>query len=531
MYWADELASKIDKTKHQRVDDMKTPSGHAHAGSLRAIATHGLLYEAMRGAGFDVDFTYVVNDMDPMDGLPVYLDADEYEQHMGKPLLNIPDPYPDRPFFNEGFRAKNFAGRFADEYIHAFETLGFKPQIFWSSDLYRAGLMDEWVRKALDNVEEIRKIYFEVAHQKKPEGWYPIQVICPVCGKIGSSLVTDWDGTEVTYECKPDLVKWAVGCGEKGKISPFGGNAKLMWKVDWPSYWAVLNITVEGAGKDHFAAGGSRYISMEVMSRVFGLEAPFGFLHEFLLIGGAKMSSSKGNATSAYDFSRLLPPEVARFLFVRTPYQRAISFDPALSATIPELFDEYDRCANQWFEHGAETDFGRFYEASQLAAPSREKVYLPRFKTVATIMQFPNVNLVQYFEAEKGSTFTAEELRILDERASYAELWLKNYADDADKYEVKQELPGQAQALSDEQKQFLAGVADMITRQDYTDATTLQEHIYELAKSRQIASKDAFSAIYLALIGKTSGPKAGWLILQAAQNDKEFVLDRLKLVR
>jgi lysyl-tRNA synthetase, class I len=516
MYWADELTTKIDKTNHQRVDDMKTPSGHAHAGSLRAIATHGLLYEALRDHGFNADFTYVVNDMDPMDGLPVYLDQAEYEQHMGKPLLQIPDPYSDRPFFNEAFRAKNFAGRFADEYIHAFETLGFKPQIFWSSDLYSAGLMDEWVRQALDGVEEIRKIYFEVAHQKKPEGWYPIQVICPVCGKIGSSLVTGWDGTEVTYECKPDMVKWAVGCGAKGKISPFGGNAKLMWKVDWPSYWAVLKVTVEGAGKDHFAAGGSRYISMEVMSRVFGLEPPFGFLHEFLLIGGAKMSSSKGNATSAYDFSRLLP---------------AISFDPALSATIPELFDEYDRCASQWFEHGAETDFGRFYEASQLAKPAHEKLYLPRFKTVATIMQFPNVNLVQYFETEKGSKFIPEELRILDERASYAELWLKNYADEADKYEVKQALSEQARELSEAQKQFLGGVADIIAHQDYANATTLQERIYELAKSHSLASKDAFGAIYQALIGKASGPKAGWLVQQAAQNDKELLLDRLRLVR
>jgi lysyl-tRNA synthetase class 1 len=390
--------------------------------------------------------------------------------------------------------------------------------------------MDEWVRKALDNVEEIRKIYFEVAHQKKPDGWYPIQVICPVCGKIGSSLVTGWDGKEVTYECKPNMVKWAVGCGAVGKISPFGGNAKLMWKVDWPSYWAVLKVTVEGAGKDHFAAGGSRYISMEVMSRAFGLEPPFGFLHEFLLIGGAKMSSSKGNATSAYDFSRLLPPEVARFLFVRTPYQRAISFDPLISTTIPELFDEYDRCANQWFEHGAETDFGRFYEASQLGAPSREKVYLPRFKTVATIMQFPNVNLVQYFEAEKGGAFTPAELRILDERTSYAELWLKQYAGEADKYVVQRSLPDEAKTLSDEQKQFLNGVADMISGQGYSDATTLQERIYELTKTRGISSKDAFSAIYLSLIGKTSGPKAGWLVLQAAQNDKDFVLDRLRLI-
>src|SRR5690348_12286425 len=92
MYWADELIKDFDKNVNHRVDDMKTPSGHAHAGSLRAIASHGLVYEAMIRAGFKVDFTYVINDMDPMDGLPVYLNKDQYEQHMGKSLFQIPAP-------------------------------------------------------------------------------------------------------------------------------------------------------------------------------------------------------------------------------------------------------------------------------------------------------------------------------------------------------------------------------------------------------------------------------------------------------
>ncbi|MFS8159518.1 MAG: lysine--tRNA ligase, partial [Candidatus Roizmanbacteria bacterium] len=92
MYWADALTAELDKNKKHRVDDMKTPSGHAHVGSLRAIGTHGLVYEAMKHAGFDVDFTYVINDLDPMDGLPVYLDEKEYGPHMGKPLYLIPAP-------------------------------------------------------------------------------------------------------------------------------------------------------------------------------------------------------------------------------------------------------------------------------------------------------------------------------------------------------------------------------------------------------------------------------------------------------
>src|SRR4030042_353750 len=93
MYWADELVTKIPnkKAKH-RVDDMKTVSGMPHVGSLRAVTTHDIVFKAMQDAGYNVVFSYIFNDMDPMDGLPVYLDEAEYRQHMGKPLYRIPSP-------------------------------------------------------------------------------------------------------------------------------------------------------------------------------------------------------------------------------------------------------------------------------------------------------------------------------------------------------------------------------------------------------------------------------------------------------
>ena len=28
---------------------------------------------------------------------------------------------------------------------------------------------------------------------------------------------TDWDGETVAYECKPDYVAWATGCGNSGR--------------------------------------------------------------------------------------------------------------------------------------------------------------------------------------------------------------------------------------------------------------------------------------------------------------------------
>lgn len=517
MFWADELIQNLDKNTHHRVDDMKTPSGHAHAGSLRAIATHGLVYEAMKKAGYDVDFTYVVNDMDPMDGLPVYLTQEEYGQHMGKPLYLIPPP--DKT-------AENFAAQYAHEYIHAFNTIGFKPEIIWSSQLYKDGKMDKWIKLALDNVETIREIYKRVADQDKPEGWYPFQVICANCQKVGASLVTEWDGTEVAFECKTDLVRWAVGCGHTGKISPFGGTGKLMWKVDWPAHWAQLEITVEGAGKDHFSAGGSRFIGAEIVKDVFGIEPPFGFLHEHLLIGGAKMSSSKGNAITAAQFVQILPPVLGKFLFVRTPYRRAINFDPTLSDTLPDLFDEYDRCAKAYFESGTETDMGRMYEAAQIESPDKSARYLPRFRQVATLIQMPSVDIYSFFEKEKGSELTNEERKVLDERIQFARIWLEKYADEKDTFHVYENVPPKAAELDDEQRIYLSRVAESLLATAYFDGEALQQDLFELSKDLNIPTKKAFQAIYASLINKDHGPKAGWLVLDEFKRDKDMIIKR-----
>ena len=95
------------------------------------------------------------------------------------------------------------------------------------------------------------------------------------------------------------------------------------------------------------------------------------------------MSSSKGLGSSAREMINLLPPEILRFLLVRTPYQKAIDFNPD-GNTIPDLFDEYDRCAGEWFKHKRKSPFGRIFELSQTNGLPEKKMFFPR-KTQATL--------------------------------------------------------------------------------------------------------------------------------------------------
>ena len=246
MPWAEAMAEAIlqsGKYQHFHVDDMKTPSGRIHVGALRGVVVHDLIYQALLKKKVKVVYTWVYNDMDPMDSFPYYL-PEKFKQHMGKPLYQIPSPEP-------GYQS--LANCYAEQFTKVFNSLGVKPEIVWSSQLYQQGKFNKVTRQALDQADKIRQLYHDISGYDKPTNWYPYQVICPHCGKVGTTIVTDWDGKKVKFECRKDLVKWAEGCGFHGEIEPLNTNGKLMWKVDWAAHWKVLGITIEGAGKDHMS--------------------------------------------------------------------------------------------------------------------------------------------------------------------------------------------------------------------------------------------------------------------------------------
>ena len=91
MIWVDREAKKFKERNLplEWADDMKTPSGRIHVGSLRGVIVHDLIYKALKEIGVNAKFSYVFNDMDPMDGKPTYLDKNKLEKYMGFHLYKI----------------------------------------------------------------------------------------------------------------------------------------------------------------------------------------------------------------------------------------------------------------------------------------------------------------------------------------------------------------------------------------------------------------------------------------------------------
>lgn len=486
MYWSDQIAKKLKERNLplEWVDDMKTPSGRIHVGSLRGVVIHDLLYKALLKQKQETVYTYCINDMDPVDG-------GNFPDHMGWPLFKTP-----------------FAKGFAEEFISVFEKIGCHPKIVWTSDLYKNGKFDEIIKIFLNKTAEIRKLFKEQYQNFKEDDYYPYQPICPKCGKIATTKIFKWDGESVHFVCKTGVVNYTDGCDYEGKIKPEKLNGKMPWKIEWPAHWKTLGVTVEWAGKDHMTAGGSHEIAAKISEKILNYLTPLAESYEHLLIGGKKMSSSKGLGSSAQEVLEFLPPELLRFLMVRTDYKQAINFDPS-GKTIPDLFDEYDRCAKEFFENGTESDFGRIYQLSQIDPQKPEKLVKIRFCQMVQWVQMPNMD-------QKIKNDPA-----LWERVKYAKIWLEKFASENEKFTVKKELPIEAKNLTALQRQLLVKISSEIEKN--WEPEKFQNEVYQWGKEMGLSSGEIFQAIYLSLLGKSHGPKAAWLILSL---DKEFLKKR-----
>lgn len=521
MFWADRIAQQIiesGKYKPYWVDDMKTPSGRIHVGSLRGVVIHDLVYKALLTAGQEATFTYVFEDHDPMDGMPVYLDAGKWSKYLGQPLFTIPSP--------DG-KARNYGEYFALEFQDIFNKIGTLPEILWSSELYTTGKMNKGIKLCLDQAHLIRAIYEELYKKKLPDNWFPFHVVCPKCQKESTTQVTDWDGQEVTFTCRINAVDWTKGCGYSGKISPFSGKGKfvgkLPWKVEWAVKWQVIGVTVEGAGKDHMTAGGSHDLARLVCERVLEYQVPYPIAYEFFLVGGKKMSSSKGLGTSAKEISEVIPPYLLRFLFTRTDYIQAINFNPLGNMYIPDLFDEYDRCWQAYIK-GSDENLSRAFELSQIdKTPEKKEMFISRFIDVVNYIQQPNIDIQQKYRQILKRDLTFDEHKLLMERALYARIWIGKYAPSEYRMQMSEKTPKEVVDLTHEQKKYLAEVVNLV--ESDSPAGQLQLALYNLAKELKIDVKLAFTAIYTAFIGKTHGPRAAWFLLQYP---KEQVIARLK---
>jgi lysyl-tRNA synthetase class 1 len=292
---------------------------------------------------------------------------------------------------------------------------------------------------------------------------------------------------------------------------PMAGGGKLTWRVDWPARWAMLGVTVEPFGKDHATRGGSYDTGVRISREVFGYEPPLPIAYEWIsLKGQGDMSSSKGNVLSIEEALDLVPPEVLRYLVMRERPQRTIVFDPGLP--LLKLVDEVDdKTAG-----GAD---------SRALALSRAAGFAPSgvpFRHLVVAAQVARFDLEGTLAVHARTGDAGLDREAVGARLGFARRWLDRHAPEDLRFEVTPDVPPAAAGLGEGQKAFLTRLS-----RDLTKGMTGEEvHllVYELAKAfPEEKPAQLFQAIYVALLGKPRGPRAGTFI---AALDPVFCAER-----
>lgn len=510
MLWFAELAEAAQRGVPHVINDSKTPSGRVHVGALRGVVMHDAVYRALKSRDFPVKYLFGVDDYDPVDEIPAG-QGEHFEKYRGAPLCNVPAP--------AGSTEPDMAKHFIKEFFEVFKELGVEAETYWMRDHYRSGRFNESIDRILSKADVVRKVYKEVSNSVRSDHWYPFQTICENCGRIGTTEVFSYDGKEVEYVCRPNLVKWAKGCNHHGKVSPFDGRGKLPWKLEWVAKWRNFQITIEGAGKDHTTKGGSRDVAVACLKDIFGQEPPMNIPYEFFLVGGKKMSSSKGIGKSARDMADFLPPEVLRFLILRTQPKTPVNFDVE-EDFIVKLFNDFDRL----HKSGARPDEKELFALCAASDVDRGEFWDANFQLVLTFVQMPHVDLIAEMEKRKGAPLTEQERLHLERRVHAAKHWLENFAAEEDRIHLQETLPARASELTQAQRGFLRELAAALDTTEWSD-DALQAAIFNTARLTPVEQAAAFKAVYRVLLDRESGPKAGALM---AVLKKDFVLNRFR---
>jgi len=473
--------------------------------------------------------------MDPFDKVPNYLSAKKYEKYLGVPFRNIPSPVP-------GY--KSYADYYFTECTDKFAQFGIECELASTGQDYIDGKFNSTIKIALDNADKIREIYKRFS-RKGSIGTerYPFNPLCEKCGKIATTLVTEWDSKReiVKYKCTEDLVPWAKGCGYEGERSPYNGGGKFPWKVEWAAKWPTHGVIMETAGKDHFSKGVSRSVAIAISDEVFNYPPPYpstkkepGEAYEFFTIGGKKMSTSKGRGVSFSEMTNYAPANMLRYLLIKTRPRAVIDFDPVGTNKLILLFEAYDRCERIYYgkekiENERElTHEKRVYELSHVGPVRKTMPPQIPFTHAAMLVQIlPDISsMITSLKstAHLPSKMSKEDDKYVVERLEFVKKWVEKFAPDEYKFAVNKTVPQDVKkALASNQKAALRGLANALKKKMTEEE--MFETFRKIATDNNISPKEFFSASYMALLSKDRGPRLSSLIMSLGQNKVRTVLE------
>jgi lysyl-tRNA synthetase class 1 len=186
-FWLDEVTTAIFSYLDDRgisEDEVitcaagMTPSCPIHFGILREVIISHYVCEEIKRKGRKARLIYYWDDYDHFCKIPYFTTKEKIEEHIGKPLVEVPDPDSIYPSYGEHYM------RVFEEHIG---MLGIQPEYNYQSKDYAQGKYAEYIRIALRKRKELFAIIYDVVKKESNDAaaneYYPLEVYCNNCGK------------------------------------------------------------------------------------------------------------------------------------------------------------------------------------------------------------------------------------------------------------------------------------------------------------------------------------------------------------
>lgn len=482
-----------------------SPSGKYHLGTLREILTAEVVARELKRRGRHARHLHIVDDHDVFRKVPSGL-PDGYEQYLGRPLCDVPSPV------GEG----SYADFYLNDMLQAAEKLHLGMEVVRSNDNYKKGMFVPAIEKTMAQLPRIREILAEVSGRQLDENWSPIQVLEDGRLKNRPFKAIDTDRQVITF---------VDGGGQDRELSYAAGDVKLNWRLDWPARWWLLGVDVEPFGRDHATKGGSYDTGKVLVHDIFGAQAPIPVPYEFINRTGEtkKMSKSAGDTITAAGLLEMLPSEIVWYFIVSAAPQKTLFFDEG--DTLMRLFD----------------DFAALLAKEDRTESEQQLIELCTQDVEPTVSNIPFTHLVASYQASlKDADRTIDVIRrtehaataerdaeVIRKELKFIDNWLNNSAPDAVKFALADTV--NASDFTEVEQKFLRGLGEKVAAAPAdADGQWFHNAIYEFKDELGLAPKDMFTTLYRALIGKTSGPRAGWFL---SILPRDWLVERLSLAK
>jgi lysyl-tRNA synthetase class 1 len=461
------------------------PSGLPHIGTFGEVVRTVMVQNAFNLLSDIPTKLYVISDdMDGLRKLPDNVPNPEMlKEHLGKPLTDVPDPFGTHQSYGHNMNARLIA--FLDRF-------GFKYEFFSATYLYKNGLLDEFLLKALKHYDAIMNLMLPTLGEERQATYSPFLPICPKTGKVlyVPIIKRDEKAGTITY----------IDENKEVTVPVTGGHCKLQWKPDFGVRWAALDVDFEMYGKDHLANS----ILYSNICKIVGGNPPHQLCYElFLDDEGKKISKSKGNGISIEEWLKYAPTESLSLYMYQSPKKaKRLFFD-----VIPKSVDEYITFLQKFHEEDPTAQLSNPIWHIHNGKPEKQEFFGLTFSLLINLACACNPSdksVLWGFITKYAPSANPDSAPFLDQLADYAICYYNDFIKSKKVYR---------QPNANDIK-VLQQIIEALTKlEKNADAQEIQNTLYHIGKNAHYTDlKEFFQTIYEILLGQSQGPRLGSFI-------------------